>query len=350
MHTAYGLWSEWRRHASVGIVILLGVFAAHVLTGPDTAAKAPSAPAGTAAGGVNLVSLDMGGRVDRASSQYPKTEWSPWTLLAGEHFADTGWCSADSDFPKDFPQEIVLSFFGHQPALITMVVINTATRNDPANWAKDVEIWVSKDSPDQGFTKVAQKTLSNDPGDQVISFQPTTVRYVKIRMLSNYGDKTEVQLGKVKVIEGSGPGYVPMLKRNPDLAALLSGAPLEGIFPAKPPISVAPGAATTARQSPSGEECAPRTVVANPPPAAHGGSENVLVINGEEVYPPLTYATAASEDRPERSIYKHMKFLSLVDPEFATPARLLGAEGFDTVVISQVCDRLPSAFKKALIA
>ena len=350
MDTAHGLSSEWRRPAGAGIAILLGVFAACLLIGPNTAAEGPSAPAGAAAGGVDLASLDMGGRADKASSQYPKTEWSPWALLAGKQFADTGWCSVDSDFPKDFPQEIVLSFFAHQPALIANVVINTATRDDPATWAKDVEIWVSKDSPDQGFTKVGQKTLSHDPGDQTIPFPPTMARYVKIRVLSNYGHNTEVELGKVKVIEASGPGYVPMLKRYPDLAALLSGAPLEGIFPVKQPIPAAPGAATAARQAPAGEGCAPRPVVANPIPAAHGGSENILVVNGEDLYPPLTFATSTAEDRPDRSIYKHMKFLSLVDPGYATPARLLSAEGFDTVVLSQVCERLPSAFKKALIA
>lgn len=351
MDTAHGLWSERRRPAGAGIAILLGVFAACLLIRPSTAAEGPSAPAGAAAGGVDLVPLDMGGRADKVSSQYRKTEWSPWALLAGKQFADTGWCSADSDFPKDFPQEVVLSFFGHQPALIGTVVINTATRDDPATWAKDVEIWVSKDSPDQGFTKVAQKTLSHDPGDQVISFPPTTALYVKIRVLSNYGDKAEVQIGKVKVMEASGPGYVPMLKRNPDLAALLGGAPLDGVFPFKPPASAAPGT-TPVRPATSGEACAPRPVVVNLPPAVHGGSEDVLVVNGEEVYPPLTYATATdtAEDRPDRSIYKHMKFLSLERPEFATPARLLGAEGFDTVVISQVCDNLPSAFKKALMA
>jgi outer membrane protein OmpA-like peptidoglycan-associated protein len=299
---------------------------------------------------VDIVSLDMGGSADKVSSQYPKTEWSPWALLARKEFADTGWCSVDSDFPKDFPEEIVLSFFAHQPALIATVVINTATRDDPATWAKDVEIWVSKDSPDEGFTKVAQKTLSHDPGDQVISFPPTTVRYVKIRVLSNYGHNTEVELGKVKVIEASGPGYVPMLKRYPDLAALASGAPLEGIFPVKPPIPAAAGAAPSVRQAPAGEGCAPRPVVANPLPAAHGGSENILVVNGEELYPPLTYATTTAEDRPDRSIYKHMKFMSLVDPGYAAPARLLSAEGFDTVVLSQVCERLPSGFKKALMA
>ncbi len=350
MDTAHGLWSEWRRPAGSGIAILLGVFAACLLTGPSTAAEGPSAPAVAAAGGVDLVSLDMGGSADKASSQYPKPEWSPWALLAGKQFADTGWSSANLDFPKDFPQEVVLSFFAHQPGLIATVVINTATRNDPPNWAKDVEIWVSKDSPDQGFTKVAQKTLSNDPGDQVISFPPVMARYVKIRVLSNYGDNQGAQMGKVKVIEASGPGYVPMLTRNPDLAALLSGAPLEGIFPVKLPIPAAPGTATAARQAPAGEGCAPRPAVVNLPPAAHGGSENILVVNGEEVYPPLTYATSTAEDRPGRSIYKHMKFLSLVDPGYAAPARLLSAEGFDTVVLSQVCERLPSAFKKALIA
>jgi hypothetical protein len=347
MDTAHGLCSEWRRPAGAGIAILLGVFAACLLTGPNTAAEGPSAPAVAAPGGVDRVSLDMGGGADKVSSQYPKTEWSPWALLASKHLADTGWCSVDSDFPKDFPQEIVLSFFAHQPALIATVVINTATRDGPAIWAKDVEIWVSQDSPDEGFTKVAQKTLSNDPGDQVISFPPTTARYMKIRVLSNYGHNTEVELGKVKVIEASGPGYVPMLKRYPDLAALANGAPLEGIFPVKQPIPAAPSAA---RQATAVEGCALRPVVANPPPAAHGGSENILVINGEEAYPPLTYATSTAEDRPDRSIYKHMKFLSLVDPGYASPARLLSAEGFDTVVLSQVCERLPGAFKKALMA
>jgi outer membrane protein OmpA-like peptidoglycan-associated protein len=345
MDKAHGLCSEWRRPAGAGIAILLGMFAACLLTGPNTAAEGPSPSPAPAAGGVDLVSLDMGGRVDKASSQYNADNWSPWVLLAGKHFEDTGWSSADLHFPDDFPQEVVLSFFGHQPAMISAIVINPATRNSPQNWAKDVEIWVSNDSPDRGFTKVGQKTLSNDPGDETISIPPTLARYVKIRALSNYGDGSEVQLGRVKVMEGSGPGYVPMLKRNPDLAALLSGAPLEGIFPVKPLSGTTP-----IRPAASGESCAPRALTANTPPPAHSNSENILVIDAAQEYGPLTYASASLEEQPSRAIYKRMKFLSLGDPEFATPARLLGAEGFDTVVLSQVCERLPDAFKKPLTA
>jgi outer membrane protein OmpA-like peptidoglycan-associated protein len=348
MHTGGSVWSEWRRHPGVGIAVLLGMFAAFLLIGLGSATEALSAPQGAVAGSVDLVSIDMGGRVDRASSMYNETIWSPWVLLAGKHFPDTGWSSADLDFPKDFPQEVVLSFFAHQPAMISAVVINPETRNNPQNWAKDVEIWVSMDSPDKGFTKVAQKTLANTPGDQTISIQPTMARYLMIRALSNYGDKSEVQLGKVKVIEGSGPGYVPMLKRNPNLAALLSGAPLEGVFPAKPPISAALETTSIRPATPAGE-CAPRALAVSTPPPAHSRSENILVIHsGAKTYGPLTYATTPSGERPGRSVYKQMKFLSLSDPEFASPARLLGAEGFDTVVLSQVCERLPDAFKKAL--
>jgi outer membrane protein OmpA-like peptidoglycan-associated protein len=347
MPTGNNLWPEWRRRGGVAIAVLLGIFATFLLIGLASAAEAASAPPGAAAGGVDLVSIDMGGRVDRVSSQYNESEWSPWVLLSGKHFPDTGWCSADLDFPKDFPQEVVLSFFGHQPALIAAVVINPETRNNPDHWAKDVEIWVSMDSPDKGFAKVAQKTLANTPGDQTISIQPTMARYVMIRALSNYGDTSEVQLGKVKVIEGSGPGYVPMLKRNPDLAALLNGAPLEGVFPVKPPISAAPGTASVRPATPGGE-CAPRALAVSAPPAAHNSSQNILVVRSGKTYGPLTYATTPSEERPGRSVYKQMKFLSLSDPEFASPARLLSAEGFDTVVLSQVCERLPDAFKKAL--
>ncbi len=350
MYTARSYWLAWRRPESVGIAILLGVFAAVVSRGPGTAAAAPSAPANTPSGGVDLVSIDMGGRVDSASSQYNKSMWSPWALLTGTNYADTGWCSADLSFPKDFPQEVVLSFFGHQPAVIASVVINPATRNPSANWAKDIEIWVSSDGPDQGFTKVAEKTLAPKPGDQVVSFPPISARYVKIRALSNNGDKSEVQLGKVKVMEGSAPGYVPMLKRYPDLAALLSGAPMGKVFPAKPPDSPAPGAGTSVREAPSGGECAPRPLMTNPIPAAHEESENVLVVNGQAEYAPLTYATTPSGGRTDRSTYKNVKFFSLVDASLATPARLLGAEGFDTVVISQVCTGLPNKFAKALSA
>jgi len=104
--------SVWRRLASAGIAILLGVFAAIDYRGASTAAAASPAPATATAGGVDLAAIEMGGRIESATSEWNNTGWAAWAILTGKTYADTGWSSADVHLPKDFPQEVVISFFG----------------------------------------------------------------------------------------------------------------------------------------------------------------------------------------------------------------------------------------------
>lgn len=286
----------------------------------------------------NLLSLAMGGNVDKVSSEANVTGFLATELLDDlpNDDGEAGWAAQ-----AHFPQEIVLSFFGHQPALISSVQIRPADVSYHDSRAKDVEIWTSNESEDAGFSQVARKTFAEDGGEETLSFTPVQARYVKIRVLSNYGSDQFVALGRVKVTEASGNGYTPLLQRNPDLAALVGGALIETVF--KPgPVNSAVVKAT------------PDTVGACQPnmaalPRAQNASRKVLVIG-------VNYLLEAGRTGWDevRGWFDHGgAALIWHEPRWATPARLLNAEGFDTVVLSEVCDIKTSVsdeFKRALVA
>ncbi|MFN2509752.1 MAG: hypothetical protein ABR589_13415, partial [Chthoniobacterales bacterium] len=78
----------------------------------------------------------MGGSVDKVTTEYDTNEWSARSLLDDRPTTEPGWCSKPLSSPKDFPQELVFSFFAHQPALISAVVINAETREPKNRWSK----------------------------------------------------------------------------------------------------------------------------------------------------------------------------------------------------------------------
>jgi hypothetical protein len=90
----------------------------------------------------NLVSLDLGGRVERATSRYD-LPYGPYKLLDDD--PSTVWTSSSNAFP----QEIVLAFAGRDTALVSDVTVTFPQPgtdpgwggpNDGKVWAKDVEI------------------------------------------------------------------------------------------------------------------------------------------------------------------------------------------------------------------
>jgi len=301
-----------------------------------------TAPSQTA----NLVSLAMGGNVDKVSSEAGMSGFAANYLLddlspdKGSDWAGYGWAAE-----PQFPQEIVLSFFGHQPALIASVQITPVDGPGlfPEERAKDVEIWTSNESADAGFSQVARKTLAKDGGEETISFAPVQVRYVKIRVLSNYGSEQVAIIGKVRITEANGNGYVPLLQRNSDLSALAGGAPMEAVFKAGPPTS------QVTKTSPDlAKQCEPTMAAA---PASQNASRNVLVL--EEGDNQIFDQSFNNFDEIRPWFDKGGKELVWKEPRWATPARLLNAEGFDTVVLSELCDIKTSVseeFKRALVA
>lgn len=291
---------------------------------------------------VDLVSLDMGGHIERFTSEGGVTIGAV-RLIDGN--PRTTWISgADGKFPI----EIVFSFFGRQPALIQSVTI-VPSRGLPTH-PKEVEVWTSTESATAGFTKAAAFTAARE-GVQSFPIPPVEARYVKLSILSNYGDPRTVSISKVQVIEGARAGYQPLLARNPDLATLVAGGVPQRWSAASAPRTTAPPASPSA--APAAEGCAIR------PEASMSASERprypesraVLVVTRENnVYPPLTYKSR--EDPKSDSIYARVN-MRTVSPSDARPAVLAEGEGIDTVVFSQVCDiqkSVSAAFKQALVA
>ena len=163
--------------------------------------------------GHNIALYVLGGRLQRATSQLNDFGWSVANLIDSIAFFRVwggrnawecytcGWSSADSTLP----QEIVFSFNSEREAQISAVVVNTTsweTREDPTKLPKEVEIWTSSTSADTDFKKVSSAHLARRGMEQVVEFPPTEAKYLKLRILSNYGG-AHTQLGEVKIIESS---------------------------------------------------------------------------------------------------------------------------------------------------
>ena len=275
------------------------------------AAVSPVAQPGEA----DLVSLDMGGRVESATSEGADSIGAI-RLIDGN--PRTYWTSATE---VTYPVEIVFSFFGRQPALIQSVTIEPGPYR-PAR-AKDFEIWTSTGSATAGFTKAGAFTAALD-GVQSFSIPPVEARYLKLSLLSNYGDKRSVSIAEVRVIEGTRAGYQPLLARNPDLAALVAGRVPDrwAASSARPADSPAAAAMPACR--------VPRDAAAERP--AHPESSNVLVVTDDPgYYPPLVYA-ARKDPKLARMTLRRIR------PSDLRAALLAEFEGIDTIVLSQVCD------------
>ena len=295
----------------------------------------------TLAPGGNIALLDAGAVVESVTSEHGVAYAAPFVL---DGVASTAWSSRNLQLPQD----IVISFFNRQSALISAVVANPGPKDSYVDqFAKDVEVWVSTTGPADGFTKVGEISLRKESADQTLSLAPVEARFVKLRILSNHGDKRYVQCSDFKVIEAERPGYTPLLARNPEVVALASGrlprVPL-------PPVATPPAAA--AGVTPGAEAgCAPLQASARPVPN-RPESRNVLVIamRGQaSYYTPTDYGPTDKKGRVDYSIYGRIRFVVL-PPQLARPAQL---PSFDTVVLAQLCDRryqLTEPFKKALAA
>jgi len=292
---------------------------------------------------VDLAAFDAGGHVESFTSQFNGGEWAASGIIESD--PKTHWASSQN---AAFPQEIVLSFFRRESALVSAVILNPGTSESSERWAKDIEIWTSTTSAAEGFSKVAVVTLRPEAKDQRIDFAPVEARYVKLRFLSGHAVSPFVELGKVKVLEAQRPGYTPLLARYPALADMLRSSLQSVATPTASDVAV-PGASMAACE-PSGGN--------TPSPARHPGSENVLVVEWHDNdYPPLplqqTIKSSGFQETHgvfDPSIYSRLKF-TVVKPREASASLL--ADNIDTVVLAQICDiktSVSQSFKNALLA
>jgi hypothetical protein len=289
----------------------------------------------------DLASAEMGGRVEWATSHAAEPDWVPFNLIARTPFE--GWSAQN----LELPQEIVFSFFGRQPALVSSVHVNPTARSVEGG-IKDVEIWTSAESATDGFTRVAAASLAREDRLQAIAFPPVEARFVKLRIVSAYtrvlndeATETPAVASQVGIYEARRPGYVPLLERNPDLAALVKGT-----IPSAP--------ADAAQEIPVADPsvCAIRAPGA-PKPPKYAESRRVLVLSDSSTfYAPTTFKPDRDIGNNDYSLFGRVE-LTWMTPHVARPALLLPSAGFDTVAISQICaidEVVSKEFKQALMA
>jgi hypothetical protein len=291
------------------------------------------APSGGPPAGVDVVSADMGGRVEWATSH------AQYDAAADNLIAKTinyGWMSGASTFPQD----IVFSFFLRQSALVARVEVNPVSQAG-LGAAKDVEVWVSTASATEGFTKVAEASLKNEDVLQPIAFTAVEAVYLKLRVLSSYAPASSGQrtlLSRVRVIEGEGSGYTPMLVRHPVLAALARGE-----IPT-------PAADAAGEPPPAGgrDTCRPPP---KPGKARFPQSRHVLLLEGYQGIHSAYVREGNARSVDTAAVAGVTLRMLLADA--AAPALLVGDPRFDTIVLAQICDpvkRLSKEFRQALMA
>ena len=101
------------------------------------------------------------------------------------------WVSRDGQFPQ------TLIFALPANAAISEVSFNNPAYGDPNRGAKDIEISVSTQSASSGFTVAATAVLAPNDIGQGIRLKSPVGRWIKIRILTNHGNKDATSLGDV---------------------------------------------------------------------------------------------------------------------------------------------------------
>ena len=169
-------------------------------------AKAPSSmPAG-----MNIAALAFGGDIVSITGTFGPGH-------SGRSLIDSSSGSVWQPEGKEltFPQDIVVSFYAQDSALVSSVSVTLPPQR--THGPKNVEVWTAKDDSMAAFSKVAAVILTAAKPVQVISFAPVEARYVKLRVLSS-GEKDALEIGKLQVSEGSRPGYSSLRARHPEIA------------------------------------------------------------------------------------------------------------------------------------
>jgi tetratricopeptide (TPR) repeat protein len=111
-----------------------------------------------------------------------------------DDYPSTGW-SADANFP----QTVVLEL--PNESTIAEVAFNNATSQEANRAAKEIEISISSQSPTSGFEVATKAVLAQGEIGQGIRINPAKRgRWIKVRILSNYGNTHHTDLGDVQVI------------------------------------------------------------------------------------------------------------------------------------------------------
>ena len=140
---------------------------------------------------INLAAAANGGQIILSSSAYS-------SYLAGKLIdeADAYWLSTTAA-----PQSIVLGFADLRRARIVDLLINPYNKQNQKRWAKDVEVYLSDESPYEGFRRVGEMTLEPIGSEQVLTLEPPVEgRYIKLNFMTSQGDTSHIGAGEVMLM------------------------------------------------------------------------------------------------------------------------------------------------------
>ncbi len=111
------------------------------------------------------------------------------------------WLSApDATLPHSFVIELPVH------AVISEVSFNNPTFKDGKYAAKEIALSFSQQSATSGFENVVKATLTQGEIGQGVSVKPTSnARWLKLRILTNYGDPSMTSLGDISVVGRPNP-------------------------------------------------------------------------------------------------------------------------------------------------
>ena len=154
----------------------------------------------------NIAAAANGGRIIESTSTFETSaEWSADNLIDGKVFnsatnaGSMGWSS--NKFDPVTMDSVTIGFGDNAIKRIGKVVLNPASGVAPERWAKDVEIQVSKESPDGPYRSAGIVTLRREAKPQSFLIFPVEAKYVRLLFRSNQGSDRAVALGEVEMYE-----------------------------------------------------------------------------------------------------------------------------------------------------
>ncbi|HEX2962330.1 MAG TPA: OmpA family protein [Ignavibacteriales bacterium] len=147
----------------------------------------------------NLFDYNRGVRVVDFSSNY-EDRWDVQNILENTPMPTYGdwpaWCTAQN---APFPHFVTVDL--SRTEWIDILIFNNKIPDESGGWkgisAKDIDVYISGRSKDEGFVKAASFRLENNVSHQVVKITPVEARWVKFVVNSNYGHPEYTELGQL---------------------------------------------------------------------------------------------------------------------------------------------------------
>jgi outer membrane protein OmpA-like peptidoglycan-associated protein len=154
-------------------------------------------------GNDNLFDYAKGARVVDFSSNF-EGQWDVQCVLQNSpvnHYGD--WPAWATEKNAPFPHFVTIEF--KNPEWLNIIDFNNVIPDESEGWpgisAKDIEVYISNTSKDEGFSNVINFRLENNKGHQIVKIIPTQAKWVKFVITSNYGHAEYTELGQLGVFD-----------------------------------------------------------------------------------------------------------------------------------------------------